>query len=220
MVTAALRVLSWNVRYVIGQAARREAEFLSSLDPPADIVLLQEVNRHSAEDLRRLGGLDWLRLASDLRRRGPNEPSVRQRGVAIGARLAMPISFGLLDGAPFPERAMHGVIKLGRRTITVASYHAPPGVTWKLKKVEQAVSFADWLRSVAGPTLLGADANTPRIDHPDFELLRTHWHTGSRRLKGNARRRRDVGSTERPWFAGRSQALVRRASEGTQRAPH
>jgi hypothetical protein len=44
--------------------------------------------------------------------------------------------------------------------------------------------FARWLANVQGPVLLGADANTPERDHPDFELLRTHWHTGSRRLQG------------------------------------
>jgi hypothetical protein len=72
----------------------------------------------------------------------------------------------------------------GPHVITVASYHAPPGVTYKRLKPQQAVQFAKWLTTLQGPVLLGADANTPRIDHPDFELLRTHWHTGSRGLKG------------------------------------
>ena len=34
------------------------------------------------------------------------------------------------------------------------------------------------------PIWFGIDANTPEIDHPDFESTRTHWHTGDRSLKG------------------------------------
>ena len=37
---------------------------------------------------------------------------------------------------------------------------------------------------VAGPTILGADANTLEVDALDFDRTRTHWHTGQRRLKG------------------------------------
>src|SRR5262249_28324230 len=35
-----------------------------------------------------------------------------------------------------------------------------------------------------GLVLLGADANTRQIDAIDFELTRTHWHTGMRKLRG------------------------------------
>ena len=35
--------------------------------------------------------------------------------------------------------------------------------------------------------LLGADANTPLIDAVDFAARRTHWHTGSRGLRGEPR---------------------------------
>src|SRR5579859_2115204 len=112
--TATLRVLSWNVHYLTGDAADREGDFLASLDPPPDVLLLQEVNRRSAELLRRAAGLEWLRLAIELRQPNGNETPAHQRGVAIGARAAKPISFGLLERAPFSERAMHAVIKLDR----------------------------------------------------------------------------------------------------------
>lgn len=67
---------------------------------------------------------------------------------------------------------------------TVASYHAPPGVTWFEKKPQQAVGFASWLRGTLGPTVFGGDFNTPSRDALDFGLTRTHWHTGDFRLRG------------------------------------
>jgi hypothetical protein len=57
-------------------------------------------------------------------------------------------------------------------------------VNWHEKKPAQAVLFARWLASMQGPVVFGADANTPAVDHPDFELVRTHWQTGARKLNG------------------------------------
>jgi hypothetical protein len=55
-------------------------------------------------------------------------------------------------------------------------------VDWGLVKPRQAVKFASWLQSHAGPVVLGADANTPLVDAADFTQARTHWHTGGRDL--------------------------------------
>ncbi len=93
----------------------------------------------------------------------------------------------LLDDLPLPERSMIARVPLGGMDTLVASFHAPPGVNWGLKKPEQGVGFARWLSSVDWPVIFGADANTPLLDAPDFALTRTHWHTGSRRLGGAPR---------------------------------
>jgi endonuclease/exonuclease/phosphatase (EEP) superfamily protein YafD len=85
---------------------------------------------------------------------------------------------------PLPERTIHGVVDLDGRTVRLASYHAPPDVSWFLKKPQQAVAFANWLATLTDPVILGADANTPLIDAPDFDAVRTRWHSGSRRLNG------------------------------------
>jgi hypothetical protein len=44
--------------------------------------------------------------------------------------------------------------------------------------------FASWLAAHAGPVVLGADANTPLVDAPDFADTRTHCYTGGRNLHG------------------------------------
>jgi endonuclease/exonuclease/phosphatase family metal-dependent hydrolase len=44
-----MRVVSWNIANRVGDAARRQGEFLADLDPRPDLVMLQEVNRRSIE---------------------------------------------------------------------------------------------------------------------------------------------------------------------------
>jgi hypothetical protein len=85
---------------------------------------------------------------------------------------------------PFPERVHAAKVAIHRIEMLAISYHAPPGVSWGYRKVEQALGFLDWLNDASEPSVLGADANTPEIDHPDFSETRTHWHTGMRSLGG------------------------------------
>ena len=46
------------------------------------------------------------------------------------------------------------------------------------------MQFARWLKDQDLPAILGADANTPKIDAPRFADTRTHWHTGIPALGG------------------------------------
>src|SRR5207249_4459190 len=166
-----------------GVAALQQGEFLAGLDPRPDAVLLQEVRR-SIEPLCESAGLDWYRLAVDVRLAEPADTPVRQRGVAIAGRGVEPTAVGIVMEAPLPERTLHALMQLDGREVRVATYHAPPGVSWLERKPQQAVAFAAWLGTSVGPVILGADANTPLVDHPDFALTRTHWHTGDRHLRG------------------------------------
>lgn len=68
--------------------------------------------------------------------------------------------------------------------VTVVSYYAPPGVNWGRVKVDQALAVAKWLCDRKGPIIIGADANTPKLDPVDGVAVRTHWHTGCGRLNG------------------------------------
>lgn len=179
-----LRLVSWNVANRVGDATRRQGEFLAQLDPLPDVVLLQEVNRRSVETLCEVAGMEWLHCAVDLRRPQPDDTPVRRRGVAITGRTPPPAAVRLLDDLPLPERLLIAALPVGVQVVHVASYHAPPGVSWFQKKPQQAVRFTQWLAMVTGPAAFGADANTPLVDAIDFSQARTHWHTGDRKLKG------------------------------------
>ena len=160
--------------------ARRQGELLRELKP--DLTLLQELNRGAAEILQRAAGADWLVCAADLRVRAADDRPVRSRGVAIaghGRRRAW-----LPADVPLPERILLIETTVEGLGLTAASYHAPPGVNWKIIKAREAVTFARWLSARQGPVLLGADANTSLIDAVDFAATRTHWHSGNHCLNG------------------------------------
>ena len=76
-------------------------------------------------------------------------------------------------------------VSIEGRPVVVASYYAPPGVSWGRVKVDQAVSFTDWLCRREGPVIVGADANTPKLDPVDDTAVQTHWYTGFRKLNGD-----------------------------------
>jgi endonuclease/exonuclease/phosphatase family metal-dependent hydrolase len=177
-----VRVASWNVAFRAGAAAQRQGELLCSLRP--DLILLQEVNPGSAEILRRAAGADWLVRAIDLRAPAPDDRPVRSRGVAIAGRGRPPAHTWLPADVPLPERILVAETRVDGMGLTAVTYHAPPGVSWGLVKPRQAVAFASWLAAQSVPMVLGADANTPLIDAPDFTGTRTHWHSGSRKLHG------------------------------------
>ena len=179
-----LRVASWNVAYRVGPAAVLQGAWLAALRPLPDIVLLQEVNPRSIDTLCAAAGLTWQRLAVAVRTPEADDTPVRRRGVAVAGLGPEPSEVFIFADLPLSERTLIARVPLAGTDVYVASYHAPPGVSWFEKKPQQAVGFARWLAGVEGPVLFGADANTPLIDAIDFADSRTHWHTGDRRLHG------------------------------------
>jgi endonuclease/exonuclease/phosphatase family metal-dependent hydrolase len=177
-----VRVASWNVFFRSKVAAKLQGELLRSLD--VDLVMLQELNPDSGDILRTAAGLDWLVRAVDLRVPHADDRPVRRRGVAIAGRGLPPRRSWILDSVPLPERTLAVAIQARGTELTAVSYHAPPGVTWGITKPRQAIALANWLAVCRGPVLLGADANTPEVDAPDFASTRTHWHSGNRNLQG------------------------------------
>lgn len=176
-----LRIVSWNVRFAGARQAAAQASLLRSLDP--QIVLLQEVNAASTTAYRTGCDLTWLTCS----RSEPLNRFERKRrpGAAIGGRnVELVEALPELAGAPLPERMHRAIARINTRQVVLASYYAPPGVSFGYKKVENALAFLAWIQRIDSPLLVGADANSPRIDHPEFSRTRSWWHTGSRMLRG------------------------------------
>jgi len=180
-VTAAFTAVTWNL------AHRRQVdplgELLRASTTGERVVLLQEARPDSLEAFCRAAGLDWWHHAKELLTEEQLVDRVRGRPVAIAGDGPPPTGLRLGPPVGLPEKVLVADVVLGGRPVTVASYHAPPGVTWHQVKPRQAVAFARWLSAVDGPVLFGADTNTPETDHPDFALTRCHWHRGHRRLE-------------------------------------
>jgi hypothetical protein len=174
-----LRVISWNLAHRVGAGASHEADLIRSLHP--DLALLQEANAGSIETLAEMAGFDWVRWT-----KLDGKPARAGSGylAAVAGQGAEPEWLSPSLDVPFPDRVTAARIRVGRTLVVAAAYHAPPGVSWGLEKAQQAVAFAHWLTELPDLVVLGADANTPMVDHPDFRRTLTHWQTGVARLKG------------------------------------
>lgn len=178
-----MRVATFNVNFRGGVAAQRLGALVDGHG--VDLLLLQEANPSSLQPLVHTAGLDWVISAYDA---GAPQPSSRGRVrvVAIAGRGQAPTKVGYLADVALPERIVFAEIDSPLGPLQVASYHAPPGVTWGRVKVDHAHALLDWINQATGPVVLGADANTPDIDHPDRDQVVTHWTTGLRRLRGQS----------------------------------
>jgi hypothetical protein len=176
------RVATWNLNNRGSVAARSLGLLLASLE--VDLLLAQELNKTAAPQVLDAAGLSWIRTAFDAGAPVPQGRPGRQRVTAIAGRGSPPTHVGVLDDLPLPERMIYGTVVTPAGVVTLASYHAPPGVGWGIIKVQHAHRLRDWVNATAGPLIVGADANTPEIDHPDRDLVRTRWFTGLRKLAG------------------------------------
>jgi len=174
-----MRIATWNLQGKRGDSAKRLGQTLAEANG-ADIALLQEVNPDGFEGFLNAAGLDWgihvglefpEMLRAVKRADGP-------RSVAIAGRGARPKTFTPFPDAPLPEKILATLIEHEGIPITVVAYHAPTG-GHGLKKPEQAVRAAQWLKSISpGAAILGGDFNTPEHDPVEDSGVRTHWHTG------------------------------------------
>lgn len=189
-----VRIASWNLHGRF-DAATRLGRLLAACGG-ADLVLLQEASQRGMESFCAAAGLDWwvhvrgefFDLLKVRGRAGGTAPDGTRHGtpraVAIagrGASVRQPVPF---PDVLLPEKVMAGWVDVGGVRTTVVTYHAPTGVQHGIGKVKQAARIADWLASLQGPVILGGDFNTPALDPPDFDLVRTHWHTGDPHLEG------------------------------------
>jgi hypothetical protein len=184
-VSTPVRLASWNLNGRAGRAAERLGDMFRD-EGGADLVLLQEVSLGGLPRFCDAAALDWwVHVGAEF----PDLLRARSRPlahrVAIGGRGARLRGAMPFPDLPLPEKVLAGWIDIGGVPTTVVAYHAPVGVTHKLKKPAQAVRVAEWLRGLNGPTIIGGDFNTPKVDHPDFDATRTHWHSGDAKLKGN-----------------------------------
>src|SRR5215831_17461930 len=118
-------------------------------------MLLQEVNPGSSAVLTEAAGADWMIKAIDLRAPEPDDTPVRRRGVAIAGHGVPLCRSWLLNEIRLPERVLLVEIETEGMPVIAVSYHAPPGVSWKIIKPQQAVAFASWLCSQNGPLFFG-----------------------------------------------------------------
>ncbi len=63
-----VKVVSWNVAYRVGAAAKAQGDWLAALRPLPTLAILQEVNPNSIDALCEAAGFTWWQRAVDLRK--------------------------------------------------------------------------------------------------------------------------------------------------------
>lgn len=166
-----LRFVSWNIH---GRHRPQMASLLQTVE--GDLVALQEVTAKAYRVLVATRLFDWSAFSLDLRPPRPLEGKGRRLGCALFGKAAFPLKAQwLLEDAPLPERTLIVEVDAPTRPLTVCSFHAPPGVTWKERKPQSLVALARWLSYYPGSILVGMDANTPKTDHPDITQNEWWW---------------------------------------------
>ena len=166
-------MVSWNV------AGRVNADMTALLTRDApDLVLLQEVTESVWAGYRAAFPAYWKAFSLDHR---PQPEALGRRyglGTAIlgGPRTRCRSQRLPLQDLVQPERVLDVDVGVDGLTepITAVSYHALHG-GHGADKPRVSAAVGDWLEQQNGPVLVGMDANSPDVDHPDFKLTRCHW---------------------------------------------
>jgi hypothetical protein len=219
MAGTGVRVATWNLNNRGPAVAPKLGALLRRFD--VDLLLAQELHQRSKEPLVESAGLSWVRTAFDAGAPVPQGSPGRRRVTAIAGRGTPPELVGVLGHLALPERMVYGNVATPIGRLMLASYHAPPGVSWGVVKVQHAHSLLAWVNGNTGPLVVGADANTPEVDHPDRVRVRTHWYTGLRRLAGasgddlmfGGRPRHRLDDAYRRWLEQRPAELERIRTE-------
>jgi len=167
-----IKFASWNVKGFnkdVGQI-----RLLKRAD--CALVALQEVTDASYRLLVASGLFHSSSFSMSLRPAKPWEGRRRRLGCALFVKDPFVIeSSSLIENVPVPERTLVAKIATPTVTLTVCSFHIPPGVNWGKKKSEQVKKLALWLAKKKHPVVVGMDANAPKRDHPNHEKNKWWW---------------------------------------------
>jgi hypothetical protein len=182
---------SWNINK---RFSERHVEFLRDAD--CDLLAVQECTVKVHAELSRAGLFEWFRSSLSLRPQLPGEGSERALGCSIFGRNMFQL--GGCDVRPelhLPERSLVAGTLSREGPFTVCSFHVPPATGGRRvdgKKVlrgrikpETQRAIAMWLAAQDGPVVVGIDANTPKTDHPDHQLIEWWWKNDEPLLLGH-----------------------------------
>ena len=172
-------VATWNVA---GRIRPAMLDVLADVAP--DIAFLQEVEIDQWPAWKQAVQGDGL-TGLELRPRAADEGGNRGLGAAVLLRAPLQFSAASVvehPGFEWPERAVTGLVALapGLPPTRLVGYHALHGGYGQIKPKSSA-ALASWLAEQQGPMLVGMDANSPEVDHPDESSIEAFWSRPSTR---------------------------------------
>jgi endonuclease/exonuclease/phosphatase family metal-dependent hydrolase len=167
-----LRFACWNVNN--RNPTRRHVEILR--DTRADILALQEVCPALHDALAAEDVFAWDTFSLKLRPPNQSEGRSRRLGCSLfGTARSRLRSCSLVPQLVFPERTLVATVEADGGSLTVCSFHTPPGASWGEVKPRTLKAIAEWLPRQPPPLIFGIDANCPKTDHPDIQCNEWWW---------------------------------------------
>lgn len=155
--------------------------FIKSIDP--DVLALQEVSAQFHSNLENSGLFDWSKSSLLIRPPATDAPRARRLGCSIfGKKHCVPVQTNVLLDVVFPERTLIVEAQTPVGLINFCSFHIPPGASWKAVKPQTMVFIATHLATLPGIVMVGIDANSPKVDHPDHNQNVWWWEDEPRLL--------------------------------------
>lgn len=164
-------MVSWNVELGSGGQSLAKLALVERFEP--DLVLLQEVMQGGCSVLEALDRYASVFHSATLRPRLADETTSRARYCAILTSERFEVRRGpeVLANAPAPERTLTVGLKLdGKTDVEAASFHFVAGSDPKWGRLAKGINFrvvTDWMAAVPATGIVGIDANSPKLDHPE-----------------------------------------------------
>lgn len=215
MATQRIRVGTWNLHW-----GRADASLIDGTG--IELLALQEVTPDAFERFRR--HFDWGFHAGAAEVLESHSSTTRYAPAIVGTARFSPRRRPLLDHLVAPDKLLVVDLRLAEAAgfFSFASYHALNGECGPdgFDKPRLTFQVAEWLEREPGPIVLGMDANSPWVDHPDHDQVECcfDWlgprHLERALLGPEARHRlRDVLRT---WLADRPDDLESIVAERPQ----
>jgi len=211
-----LRFLTWNLNGATGDRADRLIALLDaeSAHGPT-IAALQEVKPATYEALTAAGIFDWLVYSLEIRAPGEFDRGSRKLGCVLAGRGDVElVQGGVLRRLPLPERSAIACVRWNGTKLDAISYHSLAGSGFKAGK---GVAYRALLETLSGwerPMLLGLDANTPKVDHPDEERSEFWWPAHEPLVLGPpSERKHYLSDAFRLWLAANPDEQARLETE-------
>jgi len=176
-----LKFATWNVNNRLFKPSH--INFLESLQ--LDVLALQEISSGFHSALVDSGIFNWGVSSLALRPAEVGETTGRKLGCSIFGNTSVHLQAStLVPGVALPERTLVAQLSLGNAEFTACSFHIPPGVSWKEIKPQTMCALADYLAQLPGQVIVGMDANSPKLDHPEH-CENVWWWTDEPKLLGH-----------------------------------
>jgi len=209
--SSTLRFLTWNLNGASGERAARLTDLLDAeLAGGPALAALQEVKPGTFRALEPSSVFDWIVNSLDIRPPGPFDRGNRKLGCLLAGRGDIELLAGdVLWRLPLPERSAMARVRWSGIELDAISYHSLAGSGFKAGK---GVAYRGLLETLAArerPVLLGLDANTPKLDHPDEASSLFWWPAHEPLVLGPPdARQHDLSDAFRLWLAAHPAELA------------